>query len=1048
MGGGEKVWKLAKDRCTEGTNPACFAPLEKSCERNDGEIMPVPESGCSEEPVLGRFRPATCHQCLYDFCATKDINSVTAAKLSDDMNYATEAAINRADSSFVRMRNELQRALESKSVEKQVAEMAKDYNNTFDCGVAPTFKNLDPNDPGCDGCGPSASCTLRVAVTNGTKAFRRTCLCKAGFFGDGHKCTVCPVGTAKAYDGNSASCDACAPGFYQDEIGAEACRACPVDTFSNLTGAATCLRCSENATSSIGSASCACKDKYTGNGRACVAINNCAGDMAAHGCDQESRCVNTGPAENMCSCNEGYTGDGTSCIEINFCETDAHKCTHKCTPTGPGTYNCSCNAGYESHGSNCSEIDACKSADLNDCDNAATCTKTGPATFTCSCNQHYTGDGTVCGQINYCESENGGCSDDATCTPVLGTAKCSCNTFYSGDGKTCTEVNPCKEDNPCDTKAKCNYLGAGNHSCTCKSGYRGAGSKGQCVAINHCDDGTDGCSENSTTCKYTGPGQFTCKCKLNHEGKLGDKQCTPVNNCLKKNGGCGSHSKFQHKCVYTGPGTHRCDCGVGFEDTSVSAKPKSSSRKLLSLKPSIYASKGDRCQPIDPCKTENGGCSGDGAICTLSEPGKSVCGCKAGSFNKYDKLCATCPVGTYKLHDNRYMVQSRCSLCPLGKSTFGKDSSSFLQEDLLGPKASSEPKTPVMTPCKNCPAGKFGEWTKDGAAVCTPCPAGSTSKAGAKACHCKSGYHVSSSPSEALACTACPAGKVSQQLHSDSCVPCPAGTKSRGGLSGQEHCDLCPASTYSDKPSSSKCKACTAGRVSQAGATRCKCPPGHEYHEDEKKCMPCWQGFFSADGGKCTPAPKGTYVGKEGATKYTPCASGTYGPRKGAAECIPCVPPVSKDTAYAEPVFLQDGMQLEAFNDTSRAAQGGYSVSKKVGATTCRYSDDNTTNNYDNSGTEAEDSSDKKEDEVVWVKEAQNCNHTCATQKYGDTKRGVCVDDFVIVTVQGEPGRMCPCRKEQACSGHGILVSPGVCKCVSGWQGNDCRSPQNPKLRG
>merc|ERR1711871_1231955 len=292
-------------------------------------------------------------------------------------------------------------------------------------------------------------------------------------------------------------------------------------------------------------------------------------------------------------------------------------------PTGPVTYKCSCNAGYESHGSNCSEIDACKSADLNDCDNAATCTKTGPATFTCSCNQHYTGDGTVCQQINYCESENGGCSDDATCTPVLGTAKCSCNTFYSGDGKTCTE------DNPCDTKAKCNYLGAGNHSCTCKSGYRGAGSKGQCVAINHCDDGTDGCSENSTTCKYTGPGQFTCKCKLNHEGKLGDKQCTPVNNCLKKNGGCGSHSKFQHKCVYTGPGTHRCDCGVGFEDTSVSVKPKSSSRKLLSLKPSVYASKGDRCQPIDPCKTENGGCSGDGAICTLSEPGKSVCGCKA-----------------------------------------------------------------------------------------------------------------------------------------------------------------------------------------------------------------------------------------------------------------------------------------------------------------------------------------------------------------------------------------------------------------------------------
>merc|ERR1712146_745365 len=84
-------------------------------------------------------------------------------------------------------------------------------------------------------------------------------------------------------------------------------------------------------------------------------------------------------------------------------------------------------------------------------------------------------------------------------------------------------------------------------------------------------------------------------------------------------------------------------------------------------------------------------------------------------------------------------------------------------------------------------------------------------------------------------------------------------------------------------------------------------------------------------------------------------------------------------------ILLQEGMQLEALNDTSRAAQGG-----KVGATTCRYSDDNTTTYNDNSGAEAEDSSGKTEDEVVWVKEAQNCNHTCATQKYG-APSAVCV---------------------------------------------------------
>merc|ERR1712146_5672 len=117
------------------------------------------------------------------------------------------------------------------------------------------------------------------------------------------------------------------------------------------------------------------------------------------------------------------------------------------------------------------------------------------------------------------------------------------------------------------------------------------------------------------------------------------------------------------------------------------------------------------------------------------------------------------------------------------------------------------------------------------------------------------------------------------------------------------------------------------------------------------------------------------------------------------------------------------------------------------GATTCRYSDDNTTT-YNNSGAEAEDSSGKTEDEVGWVKEAQNCNHTCATQKYGGTKRGVCVDESVIVTVQGEPGRMCPCRKELACSGHGILISPGMCKCLSAGRGMTAELPKKNPIFG
>jgi len=40
--------------------------------------------------------------------------------------------------------------------------------------------------------------------------------------------------------------------------------------------------------------------------------------------------------------------------------------------------------------------------------------------------------------IDECATNNGGCSDDASCTNTVGAFTCACNSGYEGDGFTCT----------------------------------------------------------------------------------------------------------------------------------------------------------------------------------------------------------------------------------------------------------------------------------------------------------------------------------------------------------------------------------------------------------------------------------------------------------------------------------------------------------------------------------------------------------------------------------------------------------------------------------
>merc|ERR1711968_206792 len=85
-------------------------------------------------------------------------------------------------------------------------------------------------------------------------------------------------------------------------------------------------------------------------------------------------------------------------------------------------------------------------------------------------------------------------------------------------GTNCTPVNNCLASNRggCHVNATCIYSGPGTNLCMCNKGFKGNGKEGDgswdpkgaffkgCVAINPCEEGTDGCS-NDACCTYLGP---------------------------------------------------------------------------------------------------------------------------------------------------------------------------------------------------------------------------------------------------------------------------------------------------------------------------------------------------------------------------------------------------------------------------------------------------------------------------------------------------------------------------------------------------------------
>nr|XP_036862070.1 stabilin-2 [Manis javanica] len=162
-------------------------------------------------------------------------------------------------------------------------------------------------------CGPYVQfCHIHATCeySNGTAS----CVCKAGYEGDGNLCS---------------EMDPCA------EL-----------TPGGCSHNAECIR------TGPGTHTCVCQQGWTGDGRDCSVINNCLLPSAG-GCHESAACLYIGPGQNECECRKGFRGNGIDCEPTSCLEQ-----TGLCHPLATcqftsGVWSCVCPEDYEGDGALC-----------------------------------------------------------------------------------------------------------------------------------------------------------------------------------------------------------------------------------------------------------------------------------------------------------------------------------------------------------------------------------------------------------------------------------------------------------------------------------------------------------------------------------------------------------------------------------------------------------------------------------------------------------------------------------------------------------------------
>ncbi|XP_017095248.2 cubilin homolog [Drosophila bipectinata] len=177
-----------------------------------------------------------------------------------------------------------------------------------------------------------------------------------------------------------------------------------------------------------------CPPGYTGDGRICRDVDECAGEDNG-GCSLQPRvrCFNTEGSHICGRCPPGWIGDGRNCTAANSNSCDHEKICHpqaKCEYIS-GTMVCTCPVGSYGHGygaDGCTRDPNRKPCDEHPCLNNGTCVENGRGT-TCICQPGYMG--ALCNSSDACHPSP--CLNGGSCRLLPGnTYQCYCPAGFTG----------------------------------------------------------------------------------------------------------------------------------------------------------------------------------------------------------------------------------------------------------------------------------------------------------------------------------------------------------------------------------------------------------------------------------------------------------------------------------------------------------------------------------------------------------------------------------------------------------------------------------------
>ncbi|KAH8357601.1 hypothetical protein KR200_003594 [Drosophila serrata] len=177
-----------------------------------------------------------------------------------------------------------------------------------------------------------------------------------------------------------------------------------------------------------------CPSGYTGDGRFCRDVDECAGENNG-GCSLQPRvaCINTEGSHRCGRCPPGWRGDGRSCTAADSNSCDQEDICHplaKCELIS-GTVVCTCALGSFGHGygaDGCTKDPSREPCDQHPCLNNGTCVQSGRGT-TCICQPGYTG--ALCNSSDICHPSP--CLNGGTCRLLPGNLyQCHCPAGFTG----------------------------------------------------------------------------------------------------------------------------------------------------------------------------------------------------------------------------------------------------------------------------------------------------------------------------------------------------------------------------------------------------------------------------------------------------------------------------------------------------------------------------------------------------------------------------------------------------------------------------------------